>query len=202
MHKPTIKIEDKFVKLTVVGIEHLYTKSGSKRGRLYECLCECGRVRKVKADLLISGSVRSCGCDNYNVRHSNTKYSPQESSYRAKAANYKAQAKIKKREFTLTFEQCIELFKSNCYYCGAPPSNTYNLVERNRKYTGGMVYCLARLDNYTIKYSGIDRKNPDLGYTPLNCLPCCFRCNWAKSDYSYDEFISWIDTLTKFRENK
>jgi 5-methylcytosine-specific restriction endonuclease McrA len=30
------------------------------------------------------------------------------------------------------------------------------------------------------------------GYTVENSVPCCYRCNHAKRDYSYGEFVDWV----------
>ena len=157
-------------------------------------------IRKnIQADALLNKKAKSCGCSRFIEKRKSTKYSPEISSYRAKVSNYKAHAKMAGREFSLTFDEAIKLFKSNCHYCNTPPSNTYNLISRNRKYTKGTVYCLSKIDDYTIKYNGIDRKDSNLGYTVANCVSCCFRCNSAKSDSSYNEFIAWPNNLVMYR---
>lgn len=57
----------KFGRLTVVGIEDRGT-----RKTYYECMCECGNKKSVRADSLLCGAIRSCGClkkeqDNINL---------------------------------------------------------------------------------------------------------------------------------------
>lgn len=47
----------KFGRLTVIGIA-----DDGKRKTSYICECECGNVKKARADGLISGAIRSCGC--------------------------------------------------------------------------------------------------------------------------------------------
>ena len=47
----------KFGKLTVIS----YNGKDNKRHSFYKCVCECGRVRIVRADKLKSGSTVSCG---------------------------------------------------------------------------------------------------------------------------------------------
>ena len=40
-------------------------------------------------------------------------------------------------------------------------------------------------------------RNNLLGYTVENCLPCCQICNGAKSDMTYEEFMSWIQDIAQ-----
>ncbi len=44
------------------------------------------------------------------------------------------------------------------------------------------------MDNFF--YNGIDRVNNEMGYEPLNVVPCCQECNFAKCKMSKDEFIT------------
>jgi len=38
-------------------------------------------------------------------------------------------------------------------------------------------------------YNGIDRIDNTKGYTPENCVPCCFEVNAMKRDFSEQRFI-------------
>ena len=38
------------------------TGKRSGRGVIWECVCECGRTKEVRANNLESGNTRSCGC--------------------------------------------------------------------------------------------------------------------------------------------
>lgn len=51
----------------------------------------------------------------------------------------------------------------------------------------------------TVKYNGVDRKDNSIGYTIDNCVTACKLCNYAKKAMSYDNFIDWLDRITKFR---
>jgi 5-methylcytosine-specific restriction endonuclease McrA len=77
-------------------------------------------------------------------------------------------------QWRLSEEQAGSLFRSDCFYCGAPPSN----IMRER--TGDFVY------------NGIDRIDNELDYVPFNVVPCCGVCNSAKSKLGFTEFTSWI----------
>ena len=51
----------KFGRLTVLYLSENQTKS---RGRKWVCQCECGTIKEVAQQALISGTVISCGCYN------------------------------------------------------------------------------------------------------------------------------------------
>jgi hypothetical protein len=177
----------KFEHLTV--IEYSHTKDYN---RYYKCKCDCGNTRDVKVADLLNKKVWNCGCKNFTGvkgNHKNMKYSPQEASYRAKAANYKSLAKNRKIEWNLTTEEVINLFKSSCFYCGKLPCNIYNVRKSNRDYVKNSNFII---DNYTIFYNGIDRIDNTKGYVKSNCVSCCTQCNTAKLNFTLDEFKNWI----------
>lgn len=47
----------RFGRLTVIGVE-----DNGKRQTYYACQCDCGNVKVIRADALISGATKSCGC--------------------------------------------------------------------------------------------------------------------------------------------
>lgn len=75
---------------------------------------------------------------------------------------YKQHAKARHVEFALTFEQACAFMRSVCVYCGRAPLN------------------------------GIDRMDPDRGYTADNCEPACTECNLAKGVRTKGEFLAWL----------
>jgi hypothetical protein len=194
LHKPILG--DKFGKLMVVSIESGYTKG---HGRLYTCLCDCGKTRILKATLLNRNQATSCGCANYLIKSNNTKYDPKMSSFRAKASHYRSNAKRAGISFDLTFEEATDIFKSNCHYCGSAPSNNYNVMSTRKSESRRILLNLEKKEDYAVKYSGIDRIDSNKHYTKDNVVPCCTTCNFAKNDLPYDKFILWIKKLVAFR---
>lgn len=56
--KPKDLIGKTFGRLTVIG-----RSSNDKRGKSrWECRCECGNIKTILADSLVSGKTKSCGC--------------------------------------------------------------------------------------------------------------------------------------------
>lgn len=64
------------------------------------------------------------------------------------------QAKRRKKEFTLTFEEYVELISHPCYYCNKDISDETGV--------------------------GLDRMDNNLGYITGNVTACCGKCNRKK----------------------
>ena len=65
------------------------------------------------------------------------------------------------REFNISNEELITMYKDCCHYCGKHKANMT-----------------------------IDRKDSDIGYITGNCVPACWYCNRRKGTTPYDEFVS------------
>lgn len=102
-----------------------------------------------------------------------------ESSKRAILRQYKKNALARGYKFLLTDEQCEELFKMNCFYCGTSPSNVFKLKQFYGEY----------------RYNGLDRKDPSKGYETDNVVSCCGRCNLKKLTMNFDDFIEAIKRI-------
>lgn len=91
----------------------------------------------------------------------------------------KQNSKHRKQECLLTFEQFLTFTKvDQCHYCHAP----------------------VRWVKFERKAYNLDRKNSDKGYSIENCVVCCQRCNFAKSNrYTYEE---WFEMNRCFREGR
>jgi len=89
----------------------------------------------------------------------------------------------------LTFDDWFSLTQQPCYYCDRLPANVCNSVSNK--------------NGIPFVYNGIDRKNNNLGYTALNSVTCCKRCNYAKHTMSDEEFLQLALTIAKkhFGEN-
>jgi hypothetical protein len=90
-----------------------------------------------------------------------------------KIQTYKRDAMQKNREFTLTDNECKDMFLNDCYYCG------------------------SKVD-ISIELNGIDRLNNDLFYTTENTVSSCKMCNMIKGEHNVDNFLKIIEhILTK-----
>lgn len=135
------------------------------------CKCDCGIIREIYANSLISGKSKSCHC---------IKRRPYgEASKRNIFSCYVSKAKRKKLEFTITEDQFGEITKQNCYYCNSKPSN----VHYNKKMHGEYIY------------NGIDRIDNKEGYIIKNCVSCCKNCNLAKRELTQTDFFDMIKKI-------
>jgi len=164
--KPESKnlIGKKFGNVTILDI---FMKPNSRR-RYSKYRCDCGKENQIRLSDIVSGIKISCGCLSG--------LPPGESSIRRVISEYKGNAKVKGRCFTLTDIETRRLLLSSCYYCGNIPDRIIN----DRKLKGKIVV------------SGIDRKDNDMGYTTKNCVSCCKACNYKKGSSLLEDFLKWV----------
>lgn len=202
----------KFGKLTV-----LYRTNNNKQNKvMWHCKCDCGNERDIRASSLTSGVTKSCGCLQYEkskelnnsireydeygniikrtcqcckrmlpidefYKNSNTadgysgvcKYC-QAHSLQGRYNIYKKNAKKRDLEFALTKDEFNLTTSQPCYYCG----------DYSGKY-------------FDEQYSGIDRKNSDVGYSINNVVSCCEMCNKIKLDYDTQVWLSKMNQILK-----
>lgn len=102
--------------------------------------------------------------------------------------HHKLCSKQRNLEFNLTLDEFEKITSSNCYYCNSTPSQ---VCKHENKITTWGHY----------KYNGIDRMDNNVGYLLGNTVPCCKICNRAKTDFSFDEFKSYILNICKNAKN-
>ena len=139
----------KFGKLEVIGVHD----TGSRK-TYYVCQCDCGNVKVVRADSLISGATKSCGCIKKEQDKTNL------------TANHRH-----KMSGTRIYETWQDM-KRRCY-------NNQN--ARYDRYGGrGITVCQEWLNNFQSFYDWainngysdnltIDRIDNDGNYEPSNC---------------------------------
>lgn len=153
----------------------------------YHMVCKCGK------ELRGSASFVTTKVNTYN-KHSYTGCQLCWNKYLATRVEYNSDEyfhDIYKRytrrgrdlniEFALTKEQCTQLFKSPCYYCGELPKIRS--------------LAITKLKNKLIESNGIDRLQSNLGYTVENTVACCKSCNYAKHILNYDQFIDKVKKI-------
>jgi hypothetical protein len=173
---------------------HLTALYFTKRvnGRTYWAFCcDCGKIKEFRPDkVFLSHSYNKfCGdklC-KFSTRKKSIKFIDKESRndcsyeklilFKRIYSRYKSRAKKSGFEFSISFDFFYEKINSKCHYCGVPP---------NRE---------LKSKNTFIFYNGIDRKDNEVGYKEVNCLPCCHFCNYAKKTNPYEKFIGWINQV-------
>lgn len=148
---------------------------------LWECLCTCGGTTLVRLAEL-RGGMRT-GCNKCKGRLSE----------KGLAGINILFTKYKRRGLSpsISKDKFKQLTSSNCHYCFSPPKCV--VFSRNRNLSKDSLI----FGSY--KYNGLDKKDPNKGYTEENIVPCCKICNFAKRRMQYDEFIAYIDVLANRR---
>jgi hypothetical protein len=165
----------------LVVIERAETKYVSGKPRLHWlCRCDCGNETPVWSWSLSRGATRSCGCLRGNGGVSGPRLAPGRYARNQVCKDYRVSARRRGLCWELTDDDFDRLTSQACFYCGLQPSTV--AVKKRSEFL----------------YSGIDRKDSSLGYTPANTVPCCETCNRAKRAMPYDEFMAWIARLIEF----
>lgn len=148
------------------------------------CKCDCGTVRAHNTNDLISKHTKSCGCQKANFNRSNRPVSqnPKDGGWAYAVTVVKASIKVSKRDLQLSYEDIKSLISSDCVYCGEKPS--------------------IKIRNCHVLRNGIDRVDSSIDYVLGNCVSCCSQCNYAKNDYTYQEFISHAERVVTFSKGR
>ena len=165
----------RFGKLVVLARAH--TSAGRKVH--WKCQCDCGNVCVVAGTHLNSGQTKSCKCIMRNARR---KDEPQiVTAKRIYAQVYS--------DGDLLFDDFYRLSQMNCNYCGIEPSNTGH-AYKPEPWRG-------RYDEYFWKYNGLDRVDSSKPHNLDNLVTCCAHCNFAKMDFTVEEFTDWLKRAYK-----
>jgi hypothetical protein len=184
----------RFGRLTVIERASYY-----KNNQLvWVCRCDCGQLCDRVGNKLKTGDTKSCGCLNIDkIIQRRRLPEPWLVSFNYQLRSYKYRASRKGLVFELSREECLALFKGNCYYCGEEPSNIVNVYKKK----DGSSNRTDIIDPSTADFAsnGIDRVNNDIGYISDNCNSCCKTCNYTKIDISAEVWQAWVSRITEHK---
>lgn len=170
-----INIGDKIGKLRVLSNSEHLIKNGKNYVYKHKCLCDCGKKCYATSYQLRTdskGKKRSCGC----MMKANKEFTIDD-LIRDKIRSIKRAANDRGHKYELSYEVAALLIKSPCFYCGiVSKNNIAKYVGKNKR------FCV----------NGIDRLINSEGYTILNSVSCCYRCNLAKHTMSIDNFVKLV----------
>ena len=131
------------------------------------CRCDCGGERLVRTTRFKLGLVNMCAtCARADgaKRGAETrrKLSDDERVASDRYSVYKQNAKRRGVDFDIDLPLFSSLLGRVCTYCGT----------RDR--------------------IGVDRVDSSLGYSAVNCVPCCSDCNYAKREMSKESFLNLV----------
>jgi 5-methylcytosine-specific restriction endonuclease McrA len=167
--------------LTVLNL----TTPDPQRGARCLCRCDCGTEKELPLTYLRQGTVKSCGCLNRGENNPNKyRLPPGEADKRRVLSGYRYGARRRGLAFEITCGEAEAILTSPCHYCGEPPKPTQTTAKLHG-------HCSV---------TGIDRKNPKLGYVPGNVTSACGQCNRGKGTLTTEEFDAWLSQIAAFRE--
>jgi hypothetical protein len=146
-------------------------RHGKEHGRVrWKCLCDCGRLTVISSGSLVTGQTKSCGCLRRELLVASAR-PEREAALFARAARIRMCAKWRGMDCDIPQAELVILLDNPCTYCGRPESPKFPI--------------------------GIDRVDSSKGYLKRNCAPCCRICNFAKSNLSLDNFLDWLEHVSK-----
>jgi hypothetical protein len=153
--------------------------------------CDCGKEKIRPTNDVRMGRTKSCGCLHAEMAAINSsrtrRLGPGVARFHQVLKSYTDRARRDGLPWELSKAQARSLMERDCHYCGAPPSNV------NRAPYG-------RWGEFI--WNGIDRGNSFRGYTPGNCVPCCSKCNYMKSDLGVLQFLQHVRRITEWQQRK
>lgn len=159
-----------------------------KKNTYWLCRCSCGNSGIVGSISLKAGTSQSCGC----LWLERMRLSEGEAGFNKLYDSYGRKAKTRNLEFRLTREEFRRITQANCYYCGIEPLQECYPWQNNKtskKYS-------------TFIYNGVDRIDNEQGYIMENCVAACGKCNRAKMQMNYQEFMNWLDRIAQHRRDR
>ena len=176
MPKPLdIKVGDIYTRFTVIEEPFSKRNPNGKCVRFVKCKCSCGTIKVLSLNSLRMKKAMSCGCLSKELV-SRKRLSDEDRVRNSLIQEYKNSASQRKLTYDLDDETLFTLIKSNCHYCGKPPSKPHRKCE-------------------TFLYNGLDRVDNSIGYIESNVVPCCYICNKMKGELSVEVFLEHLNNI-------
>lgn len=155
-------------------LEVLYRLPNKHGGTSWWCRCVCGVEKEVTGNQLRFACTRSCGCLQREMAARRCKETPprQLPPYEWLHRDLVRVANEREIPISLSFSDLLTFIPTpTCYYCGDPVVWHPHCVRGETT------------------AANLDRKDNSLGYTKENCVVCCPRCNWMKSNLPVEAFL-------------
>lgn len=186
--KDSFSVGDKFGSLTIESF-NLVGKNLTLIAR-----CDCGEIKVFWKKSAIKRQ-NSCGCGI----NSGGVTGKQRRSWNSRFQGYKNGAKTRNLSWELSLEEFINVASQSCSFCGQA-ARDWECVSNSPSIRKDSPNVDPK--DYTIKISGVDRLDNNLGYTLENSVPCCMYCNRAKSDMTFDQFKAHVERIYKWLSQK
>ena len=174
------------------------TNKRDKQGAvIWELQCDCGNITYASGKDVISGNTKSCGCfanrKSSELGKRNRKFNPIISSARIVWGQHYREC---------DFDTFFKLSQKECFYCGRAPQKRYCYGKKQSgefsvKVNGKRKCSDDQTSEGCFLYNGLDRIDNSKGHSPDNVVTSCYRCNQAKNDMTFEEFIKLIALIYK-----
>jgi hypothetical protein len=182
----------KFGKLTVINLIENY----SKKGRHWNCICECKNTKIVKSGDLVNNNTKSCGC----LKKERLKETAlgnrtfKTSSLNRQYFTHKGNA-IQRKLTPLDKETWLKIVFKPCYYCGSIDNRAGIRSHKKGVKHESLPYTEEEFNRFRVDINGVDRIDSKQDYTFENIIPCCGWCNTMKREHTQKEFIEKISKI-------
>lgn len=154
--------------------------------RIWECRCDCGKIKKVVAKSLRNGMTKSCGCEAHPSKSKNVNWKGYGEISLDFYTTLRRNAQSRFLSFEVSIEYLWELF----------------LKQDRRCALSGRLLQFGRINkdraNTTVS---IDRINSSKGYVEGNVQWVHKKINIMKNVYSQEEFLNLCKEVVKHNKN-
>lgn len=137
--------------------------------------CDCGKNAELPLGEVTALKRQSCGCKRKNPDRKEALWIKTRANALRHSLDYGSVTDIDLNAY-------IDLVTQDCYYCGSPPTTQIKDAA----------------SDLILFRNGLDRVDSNDGYVLTNVVPCCEKCNRAKLNLSYDD---WINLISKVYEH-
>lgn len=204
----------KFIDLVGKRFGHLLVIKDGRNRNEHGCLmatvrCDCGKEKTIKRFLLQSQNPpQACRAwcfptekqKTYSIRLGASKLPGQLAEQRMCFRQYVGNAKRRGHGFSLTFDEFVNTVVKPCHYCGTSLGCCQKKTKRKKS---SLHPELLHSEGYVgWFYTGLDRINSEQGYTKNNIVPCCWKCNQAKSNSTVSDFIQHAFSIVEHQSEE
>ena len=155
---------------------------------IWECRCDCGKIKNITSAHIVNGSTKSCGCfkaENLKLREGKLHHCWAGYKEISKTFYMRMVTAAKQRgwEWELTIEYLWELFLNQNRKCAMTgiemvmPIHLRQLTKRNQI------------------TASLDRIDPTKGYVIGNVQWVCKRVNYMKHVLTQELFLDWVKKI-------
>jgi hypothetical protein len=154
------------------GTEKINYGGNLKKGKSTQCLrCKIKELTIKRKAYYANGGTRA------ESIHGGSIYRDHGITARYNAVKHSAEKR--KKVFDISLDLYRELALSDCFFCGASPSQVSH-------------------GKHAIAVNGLDRYDNTIGYCNNNVVPCCTTCNLQKGNKHGDDFLKIIFAVAAY----